>query len=131
MNEKEDYAIDYIKCMLKVNNKPLIEVTPMVLETILEIIDNQAKEIEKLKNPIICGRTIDQVINILNAYDIEKECGIEVTMENIYAIMDKVQEEINKNIKITLEDNVKGMCNLVLEYPQFNFKKEDNKDTNE
>jgi len=128
MNQKEGYAIDYIKCMLRINDKPLIEVTPMVLETILEIINSQAKEIEKLKNPIICGRTINEVINIINAFDIEREYDIKVTMENIYAIMDKLQEEINKNMKIALEDNAKGMCNLVLEYPQFNFKKEEKND---
>lgn len=131
MTEKEGFAIDYIKCKLRANDKLLIEVSPTVLETILDIIDNQEKEIKKLKNPIICGRTINEVVNILNAFDIEREYDIQVTMENVYAIMDKLQEEINKNMKITMKECVDGACRLSLEYPQFNFKKEDNKDTNE
>lgn len=53
---------------------------------------------------IICGRSIEEIITILTALDLEKETGIKVTMENLSRIIKLYQEEqkdsANKAIRI-------------------------------
>jgi hypothetical protein len=52
-------------------------------------------------NPVtICGRSIDEVISILNGLDIEKETEIDMTMQNLNLLHKKLVDEINKTNQI-------------------------------
>lgn len=51
-------------------------------------------EVERAKPIKICGRTIDEIIVILNALDIERATDIEVTMSNLGSLYKKLREEV-------------------------------------
>lgn len=65
----------------------------------------QQKELEKLRNPVICGRTIEEVITILNALDIERETEIKMTMKNLRILFEKAKEEETR----LMEEQIKNM----------------------
>lgn len=125
MNEKEGFAIDYIKSSLRINDKPLIEVSPSVLETVLDIIDNLEKEIEELRSPTICGRTIEEITNILNGLDLEKETELKVTMDNMKHFMAIYQKEIEdslRNATTNLVRDISGTgARIEFQIPHYDF----------
>lgn len=85
----------------------------------------QQKELEKLRNPVICGRNIDEIVNILMALDIEKQYKIEVTMENLKSLMGIYQAEVEKSIRdaeIKIIDDLTGSgCKINFTLPHYNF----------
>ena len=55
----------------------------------------------------ICGRTIEEVITILSALDIERETEIKMTMKNLRILFEKAKEEETR----LMEEQIKNMFN--------------------
>ena len=63
------------------------------------------KEInEEFSNITICGKTIDEIINILNGLDIERMLDIKMTMENLSYLFKKVIDEQNKMQQMAIKE---------------------------
>lgn len=52
----------------------------------------------------INGKTIEEIIKILNGLDIERITGIEMTLENLSYLFKKITEEQNKYIQIQVKN---------------------------
>ena len=127
-----EFLEEYIEALkkpirFKYSNEEKIE----MLKLTIELINKQHEEIEYLKNPIICGRTIDEIVRILNGLDIEKQYKIDVTMENLYTLMDLYQNEMHKHMQLSFESITKDILNpdvsgyeFTLTLPKFKFKED-------
>ena len=108
----------------KYSNEEKIEYLKQVIKLIEELHD----EIEELRNPIICGRSIDEIVNILTGLDIEKQYKIDVTMENLKSLMEIYQSEVEKSIQnaqIKIVDDMLGKGSKIeFELPHYNFDEE-------
>ena len=51
---------------------------------------------EEFNNIKICGKSLDEVIDILNGLEIERMLDIKITMENLSYLFKKVVDEQNK-----------------------------------
>lgn len=65
-----------------------------------EIVFEKVKE----EDITICGKTINEIVTILNGLDIERITGIKMTMENISDLFDKYREEQEKITKKIFEE---------------------------
>ena len=127
-----EFLEEYIRALekpirFKYSNEEKIE----MLKQTIELINKQHDEIEDLKNPIICGRTIDEIVKILNGLDIEKQYKIDVTMENLYSLMDLYQNEMHKQMQVSFERITRDIlnpdvsdCKFTLTLPKFKFKED-------
>ena len=127
-----EFLEEYIEALkkpicFKYSNDEKIE----MLKQTIELINKQHDEIEDLKNPIICGRTIDEIVRILNGLDIEKQYKIDVTMENLYSLIDLYQNEMHKQMQMSFETITKDIlnpdvsgCKFTLTIPKFKFKED-------
>lgn len=68
-------------------------------------IEQLENKIRKLEKKTICGRTVDEVITILNGLDLERQLDIKVTMENLSYLF----EEIMKQNTINQQEMLKEM----------------------
>lgn len=105
----------------KYSNEEKIE----YLKQVINLINEQHEEIEDLRNPTICGRTIEEIINILTGLDIEKQYKLDVTMENLKSLMGIYQAEVEKSIQnaqIKIVDDLLGKGSKIeFELPHYNF----------
>ena len=132
MNEEEIEVIKNIKLELEMTgDMPRLVFNRNDIECILKLIEKQQEAIEYIQNPTICGRNIDEIVNILMALDIEKQYKIEVTMENLKSLMGIYQSEVEKSIQnaqIKIIDDLTGKgCKIEYSLPHYNFD-EENKD---
>lgn len=132
MNEEEIEVIKNIKLELEMTrDMPRLVFSRNDIECILKLIEKQQEAIEYMGNPTICGRNIDEIVNILMALDIEKQYKIEVTMENLKSLMGIYQSEVEKSIRdaqIKIIDDITGKgCKIEYSLPHYNFD-EENKD---
>lgn len=65
------------------------------------------KDLEELKPTTINGYSIEEVITILNALDLERILDIKMTMKNLQILSKKLQEDFQK----TLDKSMKSMMN--------------------
>ena len=59
-------------------------------------------------NMTIKGKTIEEIINILDGLEIEKMLEIQMTMENLSYLFKKVIDEQNKMQQMTIKKNMFG-----------------------
>lgn len=129
MNEEEKEVIKNIKLELEMTgDMPRLVFSRDDIEYMLKIIEKQQEAIEYLQNPTICGRSFDEIVNILTALDIEKQYKIEVTMENLKSMMGIYQSEVEKSIQnaqIKIIDDLTGKgCKIEYTLPHYNFDEE-------
>lgn len=78
-------------------------------ETKYKLKEIVCKEIDKEFNNItICGKTIEEVITILNGLDIERILDIKMTMENLSYLFKKVIDEQNKRQQLAIKKMIFG-----------------------
>lgn len=65
------------------------------------------KDLEELKPTTINGYSIEEIITILNALDLERILDIKMTMKNLQILSKKLQEDFQK----TLDKSMKNMMN--------------------
>lgn len=66
-------------------------------------------EIDKEFNNIkICGKSLDEVIDILNGLEIERMTDIKMTMENLSYLFKKVVDEQNKRQQMAIKKMMFG-----------------------
>lgn len=70
--------------------------------------------LEQLKPTTILGHSIEEVITILKALDLERILDIKMTMSNLSIIANKLQEDFNNSIKETIERQVKHFSDNVV-----------------
>lgn len=126
MNEDEIEVIKNIKLELEMTgDMPRLVFSRNDIECILKLIEKQQEAIEYIQNPTICGRSFDEIVNILTALDIEKQYKIEVTMENLKSMMGIYQSEVEKSIQnaqIKIIDDLTGKgCKIEYTLPHYNF----------
>lgn len=126
MNEEEIEVIKNIKLELEMTgDMPRLVFSRNDIECILKLIEKQQEAIEYIQNPTICGRSFDEIVNILTALDIEKQYKIEVTMENLKSLMGIYQSEVEKSIRdaqIKIIDDLTGSgCKINFTLPHYNF----------
>lgn len=132
MEEEEIEVIKNIKLELEMTgDMPRLVFSRNDIECMLKLIEKQQEAIEYIQNPTICGRSFDEIVNILTALDIEKQYKIEVTMENLKSLMGIYQAEVEKSIQnaqIKIVDDMLGKGSKI-EYtlPHYNFDEEINK----
>lgn len=59
----------------------------------------------------ICGRNIEEVIQILNGLDLEKEKELTLTMENLGKWCELIKEDIKKQQEIAIKSILRGEDN--------------------
>ena len=100
-----------------------------MLKQTIELINEQHDKIEELRNPTICGRTIEEVVNILNGLDLEKETDLEVTMENLKSFMAIYQKEVEDslhNATTELISSISGTgARIEFQIPHYDFLKKE------
>lgn len=126
MNEDEIEVIKNIKLELEMTgDMPRLVFSRNDIECMLKLIEKQQEAIEYIQNPTICGRSFDEIVNILTALDIEKQYKIEVTMENLKSLMGIYQAEVEKSIQnaqIKIVDDMLGKGSKIeFELPHYNF----------
>ena len=103
-----------------------------ILKQTIELINEQHDEIEELRNPTICGRTIDEIVNILNGLDLEKETKLEVTMENLKSFMAIYQKEVEDSLHNATTELIRGIsgigARIEFQIPHYDFLKKENND---
>lgn len=132
MNEEEKEVIKNIKLELEMTeDMPRLVFNRNDIECMLKLIEKQQEAIEYIENPTICGRSYDEIVNILTALDIEKQYKIEVTMENLKSLVGIYQSEVEKSIQnaqIKIIDDLTGKgCKIEYTLPHYNLD-EENKD---
>jgi len=132
MNEEEKEVIKNIKLELEMTgDMPRLVFSRNDIECMLKLIEKQQETIEYIQNPTICGKSFDEIVNILTALDIEKQYKIEVTMENLKSLVGIYQAEVEKSIQnaqIKIIDDMLGKgCKIEYTLPHYNFD-EENKD---
>lgn len=124
-----EFLEEYIEALkkpisFKYTNEDKIE----MLKQTIKLINKQHEEIEDLRNPTICGRTIEEITNILYGLDIEKQYKIDVTMENLKSLMGIYQAEVEKSIQnaqIKIVDDILGKGSKIeFELPHYNFEED-------
>jgi hypothetical protein len=65
------------------------------------------QDLEELKPTTINGYSIEEVITILNALDLERILDIKMTMENLQILSEKLQDDF----KNALDKSMKNMMN--------------------
>lgn len=126
MNEDEIEVIKNIKLELEITgDMPRLVFSRNDIECMLKLIEKQQEAIEYIQNPTICGRSYDEIVNILTALDIEKQYKIEVTMENLKSFMAIYQSEVEKSIQnaqTKIIDDLTGKgCKIEYTLPHYNF----------
>ena len=82
-----------------INELDLSEETKYKLNTIL------CNEIdEEFNNIKICGKTLEEVIDILSGLEIERTLDIKMTMENLSYLFKKVIDEQNKMQQMAIKE---------------------------
>jgi len=137
MNEEEKEVIKNIKLELEMTgDMPRLVFSRNDIECMLKLLEKQQEAIEYvqneyIQNQTICGRSFDEIVNILTALDIEKQYKIEVTMENLKSLVGIYQAEVEKSIQnaqIKIIDDLTGKgCKIEYTLPHYNFD-EENKD---
>lgn len=61
------------------------------------------QDLKKVKEPTICGHTVEEIITILNGLELERKLDIKMTMGNLSILAEKLQEDFNKNLKKSFE----------------------------
>lgn len=124
-----NFLEEYIEALkkpirFKYSNEEKIE----YLKQVIKLIEELHEEVEELRNPTICGRTVEEIINILTGLDIEKQYKIDVTMENLKSLMGIYQGEVEKSIQnaqIKIVDDLLGKGSKIeFELPHYNFDEE-------
>lgn len=59
----------------------------------------------KKEDITICGKSIDEVIYILNGLEIERQTDIKMTMENLSYLIKKICEEDNRKLRESFNGN--------------------------
>jgi hypothetical protein len=72
------------------------------------------EDLQKLKPVTIKGHSIEEVITILKALDLERILDIKMTMSNLTILANKLQEDFNNSIKETIERQVKHFSDNVV-----------------
>ena len=86
-----------------INELDLSEETKNKLNTIL------CSEIdEEFNNIKICGKSLDEVITILNGLNIERMLDIKMTMENLSYLFKKIIDEQNKMQQMAIKEMMFG-----------------------
>ena len=57
----------------------------------------------------ICGMSIEEAVKILNGLELERKCGIKMTMENLSEWQEIIRKEYEKEIKDVLDSYMKGL----------------------
>ena len=65
------------------------------------------QDLKKVKEPTICGHTVEEIITILNGLELERKLDIKMTMDNLRILSEKLQEDF----KNTLDKSMKNMIN--------------------
>lgn len=81
----------------------------METDEIVEYAYNLEQEVEKLKITTINGYTIEEVITILNALDLERILDIKMTMENLSILSDKLNEDFNNTLDKSMKNVIKDL----------------------
>lgn len=63
---------------------------------------------EEFNNIKICGKSLDEVIDILNGLEIERMTDIKMTMENLSYLFKKVVDEQNKMQQMAIKKMMFG-----------------------
>ena len=63
---------------------------------------------EAFNNIKICGKTLDEVVTILNGLDIERMLDIKMTMENLSYLFKKIMNEQNKMQQMAIKKMMFG-----------------------
>lgn len=58
---------------------------------------------EEFDNIKICGKSLQEVVDILNGLEIERMTDIKITMENLSYLFKKIVDEQNKMIQMQFE----------------------------
>ena len=66
------------------------------------------QDLKQLKPTTICGYTIEEIITILNALELERILDIKITMDNLGILANKLQEDFNNTLKINFERQIKS-----------------------
>lgn len=97
------YNIGFLKTKKAIDELDLSDETKYKLKNIFcEEID---KEFSNIK---ICGKTMQEVITILNGLDIERMLDIKMTMENLSYLFEKVIDEQNKRQQMAIKKMMFG-----------------------
>lgn len=67
------------------------------------------KDLEELKPTTINGYSIEEVITILNALDLERILDIKMTMENLQILSEKLQEDFKNALDKSMKNMLKGL----------------------
>ena len=65
------------------------------------------QDLKKVKEPTICGYSVEEIITILNGLELERKLDIKITMSNLSILAEKLQEDFQK----TLDKSMKNMMN--------------------
>lgn len=67
------------------------------------------KDLEELKPTTINGYSIEEVITILNALDLERILDIKMTMKNLSILSDKLNEDFNNTLDKSMKNVIKDL----------------------
>lgn len=102
------------------------------LKQTIELINKLHEEIDELRNPTICGRTIEEIVNILNGLDLQKATELEVTMENLKYFMEIYQKEIEESLNNATTSLINGIsqtgARIEFQIPHYDFLKKEKGD---
>ena len=91
------------------NTKKAISELDLSEETKFRLNATLCNEIdEELNNIKICGKSLDEIITILNGLDIERMLDIKMTMENLSYLFKKVVDEQNKAQQMAIKNMMFG-----------------------
>ena len=89
--------------------KKVIEEIDVSEKTKERLYSTLEKDIDKFfNNMTIKGKTIEEIITILDGLEIEKMLEIQMTMENLSYLFKKVIDEQNKMQQMTIKKNMFG-----------------------
>lgn len=87
------------------NTKKAISELDLSEETKFRLNATLCNEIDKeLNNIKICGKSLDEVITILNGLNIERMLDIKMTMENLSYLFKKIIDEQNKMQQMAIKE---------------------------
>ena len=91
------------------NTKKAISELDLSEETKFRLNATLCNEIdEELNNIKVCGKSLDEVITILNGLNIERMLDIKMTMENLSYLFKKVVAEQNKAQQMAIKNMMFG-----------------------
>jgi hypothetical protein len=67
------------------------------------------QDLQKIKEPTICGYSAEEVITILNALELERILDIKVTMENLGILSEKLQKDFQDTLNKSMSDMIKSL----------------------